>query len=83
MLCSLATRHYDEQRRDVIASAELLRTQPCRPKALYEMALVYRDLGKEEKELEYLKKALFVGEEADSDYKPAKLAREKLAKWTM
>jgi tetratricopeptide (TPR) repeat protein len=47
----------------------------------YEMALVYYDMGKKTKALEYLEKALSVWKEADPEYKPAKEAREKLAEW--
>jgi tetratricopeptide (TPR) repeat protein/TolB-like protein len=51
------------------------------PNTNYEMALVYYDMGKKIKALEHLKRALFVWEEADPEYKPAKKAREKLAEW--
>ena len=51
------------------------------PKVNYEIALVYWDLGKKEKALEHLNKALYVWEDADLDYKPAKKARDKLAEW--
>lgn len=58
-----------------------LKIEPFDPEAHYEIALVYWDMGKKEKALEHLKKALYVWEEADPDYKPAKKAREKLAEW--
>ena len=54
---------------------------PFNPKAHYEIALVYYDMGKKEKALAHLKKALYVWEDADPEYKPAKKAREKLAEW--
>jgi len=53
---------------------------PFDPKAHYEIALVYADMGKKEKAIEHLKKALFVWEDAEPDYEPAKKAREKLKK---
>jgi tetratricopeptide (TPR) repeat protein len=58
-----------------------LKIYPFGPNTNYEMALVYYDMGKKTKALEHLKRALFVWEEADPEYKPAKKAREKLAEW--
>jgi tetratricopeptide (TPR) repeat protein len=52
---------------------------PFGPKTNYEMALVYAETGKIDRALEHLKIALGIWEEADSDYKPAILAGEKLA----
>ncbi len=43
------------------------------------MGLVYADWGKDDKALEYLKKAQSIWEDADTDYEPAMKAREKLA----
>ena len=60
-----------------------LKFRPFRPKVHYETALVYWDLGKKEKGLEHLQSALYVWEDADTEYKPAKRAREKLAEWNM
>ncbi|MFQ5729340.1 MAG: tetratricopeptide repeat protein, partial [Waddliaceae bacterium] len=48
------------------------------PKAHYELALVYHEIGKHEKSLEHLKTALKVWEDADPQYRPAKKAKEKL-----
>jgi len=58
---------------------EYLKRVPFRPDAHYELALVYADMGKKDKAIEHLNKALFVWAEADTDYVPAKRAREKLA----
>ena len=44
----------------------------------YEAALLYLDMGDEEKGLEYLEKAVDIWKDADSDYEKAKLAKEKL-----
>ena len=60
---------------------DALKIEPSNPKVNYEIALVYWDLGKKEKALEHLNKALYVWEDADLDYKPAKKARDKLAEW--
>jgi len=54
---------------------------PFEPLSHYEIALVYWDMGKKEEALEHLKKALYVWEDADPEFKPAKRAREKLAEW--
>ena len=56
-----------------------LRVLPYQPNANYDLALVYAESGKEKKALDYLNKALYVWAEADTDYEPAKRAREKLA----
>jgi len=56
-----------------------LKRVPFRPDAHYELALVYADMGKKDKAIEHLNKALYVWAEADTDYVPAKRAREKLA----
>jgi len=56
-----------------------LKRVPFRPDAHYEIALVYADMGKKDKAIEHLNKALWVWAEADTDYIPAKKAREKLA----
>jgi len=56
-----------------------LKYWPNIPKAHYELALVYGDMGKKDKAIEHLNKALYVWAEADTDYVPAKKAREKLA----
>jgi len=54
---------------------------PFEPLSHYEIALVYWGMGKKEEALEHLKKALYVWEDADPEFKPAKRAREKLAEW--
>ena len=58
-----------------------LKSEPYDPESLYEIALVYWDMGEKEKALKHVKRALYVWEEADPDFKPAKKAREKLAEW--
>jgi hypothetical protein len=45
------------------------------------MALVYSELGEKEKALEHLKRSLYVWEDADQEFKPAKQARDKLEEW--
>ena len=58
-----------------------LKIEPFNPEAHYEIALVYAAMGDQEKAIEHLNTALYVWEEADPEYKPAKKAREKLAQW--
>ena len=58
-----------------------LKIEPFNPKFNYEIALVYWDWGKKGKALEHLNRALYVWENADPDYKPAKIAKDKLAEW--
>ena len=58
---------------------KLLGVHPCWPEELYELGLVYADWGKEDKALEYLRRAQGVWENADPGYEPAMNAREKLA----
>ena len=58
-----------------------LKIEPFNPEAHYEIALVYAGMGDQEKAIEHLNTALYVWEEADPEYKPAKKAREKLAQW--
>ena len=61
---------------------EALKIEPFNPKFNYEIALVYWDWGKKEKALEHLNRALYVWEDADLEYKPAQMARDKHAEWT-
>ncbi|MDF1560432.1 MAG: tetratricopeptide repeat protein [Bacteroidales bacterium] len=58
---------------------DLLSVHPYWPEELSELGFIYADRGKEDKAIEYLQKALFVWENADPGYKPAVIAREKLA----
>ncbi len=58
---------------------EILAIHPFWPEENYEMGLVYADWGKNDKALEYFKKAQGIWEDADPDYEPAMMAREKLA----
>jgi len=59
--------------------SEVLKIAPYFTETHYELALVYADMGKKGKAIEHLNKALTVWAEADTDYGPAKKAREKLA----
>ena len=58
---------------------EFLAVHPYRPEEILEMGLVYTDWGKNEKAIEYLKRAQSIWEDADPEYKPAIKVREKLA----
>jgi tetratricopeptide (TPR) repeat protein len=76
--CQRSLGQYEEAKQSIL---KRLATHPMDPRAHYELALVYAESGDVSKALEHLKKALEVWEEADSDYGPAKKAREKLEEW--
>lgn len=59
-----------------------LKNHPYNSLALYELAQTYWEMNKKDKTVEHLKKALFVWQEADSTYKYAQRARDKLMEWT-
>lgn len=59
-----------------------LKLLPFDPRAHYEIALVYADMGSGEKALEHLQIALDVWKEADHEFEPAQKARQKLAELT-
>ena len=58
-----------------------LKILPFNPKANYEMALIYKDMGEREKALEYLNIALDIWKDADPIFERAQLAKAKLAEW--
>ena len=58
-----------------------IKVLPFNPKAQYEIALVYADMGDKEKALVHLKIALEIWKDADPVYKPAQEARKKLEEW--
>lgn len=57
---------------------EILAIHPFWPEENVEMGLVYADWGKNDKALEYFKKAQSIWEEADPNYTPAIEVREKI-----
>jgi serine/threonine protein kinase/tetratricopeptide (TPR) repeat protein len=59
----------------------LLKLEPVDPEVHYETALVYHEMGKTDQAREHLNKALWVWEDADPEFKPAKEARQTLAQW--
>ncbi len=74
--CYRKRNNYKKAERYIKKTLKIL---PFDPNAHYEIALIYADMGNKEKALEHLKKSLYVWEDADPDYQPAKRAREKLA----
>ncbi|MEE9268638.1 MAG: hypothetical protein V3V49_00085 [Candidatus Krumholzibacteria bacterium] len=60
-----------------------LQLEPFSPLAHYELALVYWEQDKKQQAMEHLNTALKVWEEADSEFKQAKKAREKFAEWDL
>jgi tetratricopeptide (TPR) repeat protein len=58
-----------------------LKLEPFSPLAHYELALVYWQQDEKQQAMEHLKTTLYVWEEADAKYKPAKKAREKFVEW--
>ncbi len=67
-----------EEARESLESA--FRYSPHDPKNHYEMALIYQGLGKGQQAVEYLGTALEVWKEADPEFKPARKARDALAR---
>ncbi|MCH7755323.1 tetratricopeptide repeat protein [candidate division KSB1 bacterium] len=74
--CYRKLKDYDEAAEYLQRS---LKIHPFGPSTNYELALLYSDMGETEKALEHLQATLDVWKNADPEYKPAKLAREKLA----
>ena len=62
---------------------EALKLEPFSPLAHYELALVYWQQDEKQQAIEHLKTTLYVWEEADEEYKPAKEAKEKYALWEL
>lgn len=60
---------------------EILKTEPYQPNANYELSMLYLGKGDNEKALTHLKKALEIWKDADPNYKPALLAKKKLAEF--
>ena len=60
---------------------EFLKTEPYEPKAHYEAALVYHEMGQGPKALEHLNTALNVWQDADPEFRPAIEARARLEEW--
>ncbi len=58
-----------------------LKVQPFNPLAHYELSLVYYDRGENKEAMQHLRKALFIWKEADSNFKYAIQAKEKLKEW--
>ena len=58
---------------------KIIDLHPFWPEELYEFGLVYAEWGKYDKALEYLNRAQSIWENADPEYKPAAMLREKLA----
>jgi tetratricopeptide (TPR) repeat protein len=71
-------RHLKHLKKAEESIQKTLKIHPFDPKSNYEMALVYLEIGDKEKALNHLKIASEVWKDADPDYKPAQLAREKL-----
>jgi tetratricopeptide (TPR) repeat protein len=75
-------RKLGELERAEEALEKVLKLYKMDPDCLYELALVYHEKGEIEKATKTLEKALSVWENAEPVYKPARMAREKLAEWT-
>ena len=58
---------------------KIIDLHPFWPEELYEFGLVYYEWGKYDKALEYFNRAQSIWENADPEYKPAALLREKLS----
>jgi len=71
-------RHLKQYEKAETSIQKTLKIHPFNPRSNYEMALVYLEKGDKEKALRHLKIASEVWKDADPDYKPAQLARERL-----
>ncbi len=58
---------------------EILRVTPAYPKARFQLALVYQDMGRTDDAIEQLQAALEIWKDADPEYIPAQEARARLA----
>ena len=58
-----------------------LKVEPFNPEGNYQLALTYREMGKDDRALEHLQKALYVWEDADSTFEMARDARADLEEW--
>ncbi|KPK83297.1 MAG: hypothetical protein AMS25_00045 [Gemmatimonas sp. SM23_52] len=56
-----------------------LKVTPYNPKTHYEIALLYADMGDRDQALDHLRTALEVWKDADTNFRPAQEARQKLA----
>lgn len=56
-----------------------LKVTPYNPKTHYEIALLYADMGDRDRALDHLRTALEVWRDADTNFRPAQEARQKLA----
>ena len=76
--CHRKLKEYEKAEKSL---QEVLKIEPFNPQFNHEIALVYWDWGKKEKAREHLNRALYVWEDADPDYGPAKKARDTHAEW--
>lgn len=76
--CYRELREFD--RAEESLERELTR-DPFNPRTNYEIALLFHEVGNEERALEHLTRALEVWGEADADFTPATTAREVLHEW--
>ncbi len=74
--CYIGIMDYKEAEKNL---SRTLKNAPYCTEAYYELALAYADMDKKDKAIKHLNTALYVWAEADTDYVPAKKAREKLA----
>jgi tetratricopeptide (TPR) repeat protein len=74
--CYRHLKHYKKAEEYI---QKTLKIHPFDPESNYEMALVYLEMGDKKKALKRLTIASEVWKDADPDYKPAQLAREKLS----
>lgn len=78
---SICYRKMNDLRKAQEYLEKAFKLHPFFPQACYEMALVYQKTGKKEKALQEMQKAVSIWENADPDFEPALLAREKLNAW--
>ena len=74
--CYRHLEEYDTAEEEITIS---LKYQPFDPATNYEAALLYFDMGEDDKGLDYLRRAVDIWKDADSEYEKANIAKDKLS----
>ena len=74
--CYRHLEEYDKAEEEITIS---LKYRPFDPITNYEAAILYFDMGEDDKGLEYLRRAVDIWKDADSEYEKANIAKDKLS----